>query len=176
MENRKTRERIVAENVKREHDHGLRMWVRLRPRTSNIFIASGSEATSTCSDVLRRMPGTVEALGRKDADAIGLSAFLRSRVSECLLRSYLAEVKLFLFSSVLRSGVAGSVTTVSAGSSSSAEPEDLLRIELSHRGYLVGWRGGEVNDRYNEVLRIRKAGLFLFCFFVFGFWPSGKGG
>lgn len=150
MENRRTRERAVAERVNNEHDHGLCMRARRRPRPSNILIVSGSEATSTCSDVLCRTPGPVEALGINCTDAIGLSPFLRSRVSECLLRSYLAEVKLFLFSSLLRSGVAGSAMTVSAVSSSSAEPEDLLCIELSHRDYLVGWRGREVDDRYEE--------------------------
>ncbi len=77
------------------------------------------------------MPGgSFQLSGRTCAAAIVFSTFLLSRVSECLVTSYLAEVKLLL--RPLFSTYGDSVAIASSvSSSSSAEPEDLLRIELS---------------------------------------------
>ena len=77
---------------------------------------------------------------RLDALYIGVellfSTFLLSRVTDCRTTSNLAEVKLlFLASSSDNEGSAGQSWSVS---SSSLEPEDLLRIESDSRLHPMG--------------------------------------
>ena len=78
-----------------------------------------------------------EALVTKWAGAMALSTFLLSRVSECLLTSYLAEVKLLLSSPSTGCGEVARIAWRSCSSSSSVESNDLVRIELSQHWILV---------------------------------------
>ena len=83
------------------------------------------------------------------SDAFDLSTFRPSRVSRCVDPSYLALVKLFFLPSPsdCRLGPSTGDTSVS---SSSVEPDDLVRIELCDERHAsvaqpassVDWRGG----------------------------------
>ena len=157
IEKSRIRDRKVVDSVKIEHDQGLCSRVRRRDEASNILFglragARGNGFLGGWGNV-----GVTDPLSTKCASASCLSVFLLSRVSECRLKSYLAELKLFLFSSLSPGG--GSAGIASPSSSSSAEPEDLLRIELSQRHHVVDWRRRKDNKGFEEASRRLGEGL-----------------
>lgn len=99
IEKRRTTARIVVDNVRSEIDHGVCSRDRLRPRGSGILFAFWSGARGNNFGEACCKAGAIEPLGTKVAGVMIFSAFLLSSVSECLLTSYFAEVKLLLFSS-----------------------------------------------------------------------------
>lgn len=88
----------VQDNINREHDHGL----LARRRQSFGPRDPGMLSTAVGSSI--RTPLTSKTSSDGDGDAFqplgacSRSTFRRSRVSECLLKSNLAEVKLLLLS------------------------------------------------------------------------------
>lgn len=99
IEKRRMTARIVAENVKSEIDHGVCSRDRLRPLDSCILFTFWSEPRGNNFGGACCKAGAIEPLGIKVTGVMIFSAFLLSSVSECLLTSYFAEVKLLLFSS-----------------------------------------------------------------------------
>lgn len=99
IEKRRTTASIVADNVRSEIDHGFCSRDGLRPRDSCILFAFWSGARGNNFGGASCKAGAIEPLGIKGEGGMIFSAFLLSSVSECLLTSYFAEVKLLLFSS-----------------------------------------------------------------------------
>ena len=95
------------------------------------------------------LAGGFHALCSTGSDGFDFSTFRLSRVSECLARSYLAVVKLLFLPSPSDCRRAASAGDASSVSSSSAEPDDLVRIEtgdrphpsIAHPAASVNWRG-----------------------------------
>ena len=129
MERSRTTASAVAHSVSGELDQGLRTQER-RPRRSAILVTFCSGVKGVCflGDPCVPVEG-FQPSGGICADAYDFSTFLLSRVSECLITSYLAEVKLLLMP---LDSEGDSVATASPVTlSSAAEPEDFVRIELS---------------------------------------------
>ncbi len=96
MERSRTMDIAVADSVSKEFDQGLRFRDR-RARISAILFTFCSGAASDCFLGGPWVPvGSFQPFGSTCAAAMVFSTFLLSRVSECLVTSYLAEVKLLL--------------------------------------------------------------------------------
>ena len=102
------------------------------------------------------MPGDgFHALCSTGGDGFDFSTFCLSRVSECLEPSYLALVKLPFLPSPSDCRLAASAGGTSSESSSSVEPDDLVRIEICDERHAsmaqpaasVNGRGGEGGTR-----------------------------
>lgn len=87
--------------VNKELDQGLRARERRQPRGSGIVSTSWPGSSSACFFVAPGLPvisaGGFDPLPDSCVRLIVFSTFLLSRVSECLVTSYLAEVKLLFF-------------------------------------------------------------------------------
>ena len=97
MESRATIATTVADKVRREHDHGDLARDRRQPRNLGMLSVDAMSATRGSFE----RPSLEPLAGFQPLDAMwagdgSLSPFLRSSVSECLLTSNLAEVKLRL--------------------------------------------------------------------------------
>lgn len=106
MKRRTRADAAVRLMVINEHAQGLRARERRQLRGSDILSMSCPGASQSC--LLREMgcrlsagEGGFDPLGGDCAMPIAFSTFLRSRDSECLVTSYLAEVKLFFFPCLL---------------------------------------------------------------------------
>ena len=103
MKRRTKADKTVTLIVGNEHAQGLRAREGRQLRGSSILSMSCPGARESCCFLLERACGFpagakgLDPLGGDWARAIAFSTFLRSRVSECLVTSYLAEVKLFFF-------------------------------------------------------------------------------
>ena len=122
--------RLIAMNVQVRvnsvQDHGLLDRGRRQPRCPGMLSTSEGSDTKVAAIFVSSVGRPGEGFQPLELDFVIagiLSIFRLSRVSECLLTSNLAEVKLFLLSSC-----GGSVARDSMKSRSSAS-NDLLRIE-----------------------------------------------
>ena len=103
MENRRAIASIVLDTVNREQDHGLlaRIWRQSRrPGIVSTSVGSGNRTallllSASGSDGEDFHPLGMDLAGECDS----FSLFRLSSVSECLLTSYLADVKVLLLSS-----------------------------------------------------------------------------
>lgn len=119
---------IVQDSVNSVHDHGLLQRIWCQPRRPGMSSASEGSVTKTsfvfeCSSC--RDGEVFQPLDMGFASGGILSSFRLSRVSECLLTSNLAEVKLLFLSSLLEGGGSAFCGSVKLRSS---ESDDLLRI------------------------------------------------
>ena len=141
MKRRTTADNAVTLIVRNEHAQGLRARERRQLRGSSILSMSCPGANDNC--FLLGMPCRLPAGGNEYAPLRGdcvrlmaFSAFLRSRESKCFVKSYLAEVELFPFTSLFflcLLGVAVSDCGWALLLVSSAQPDNFLIIELTHK-------------------------------------------
>ena len=141
MKRRTTADNAVTLIVRNEQAQGLRARERRQLRGSSILSVSCPDANSNCCllGVLYRLFAGGDGyapLGGDCARPMAFSAFLRSRVSKCFVKSYLAEVELFFLPSLLilcLLGVAVSDWVSALLLVSSAQPDSFLIIEPRHK-------------------------------------------
>lgn len=155
-ERRKTRDRKVVVIVSSEQAQGFRARERRRVCASSIFAAvmscpSGSKACRSFSAGPCMPGGGIHALCSTGSDEFDFSIFRLSRVSRCFDRSNLALVKLLFLPSPLYCRAGRSAGDTSSVSSSSVEPDDLVRIDLRAKPHgSVAHPATSVNGRGRE--------------------------
>lgn len=140
MMKRRTRaDKAVTMMVSNELAQGLFARARRQLRGSGILSMSCPGTSRNC--FLLETPSRLSAggdgldpLGEGSTEPATFSTFLRSRVSECRVTSYLAEVKLFFFPCLLSLCLLGGVVVawvraLLSVSVSSAGPDNFLIIE-----------------------------------------------